>query len=137
MNDNTNNYIYQLSKGESIMAKTKTERILSIEEQIAQLANRKKQLIQKQKEDDRKVRTKRLIERGAIVESLISDADMLTNEQVQTFLARTIQTEYAKKILNGLKVQSSEATAHNPTEATLPKATATEPKDSDTVAQAS
>ena len=119
------------------MAKTKTERILSIEEQIAQLANRKKQLIQKQKEDDRKVRTKRLIERGAIVESLISDADMLTNEQVQTFLARTIQTEYAKKILNGLKVQSSEATAPNPTEATLPKATATEPKDSDTVAQAS
>ena len=119
------------------MAKTRIERIASIEEQIAQLERQRKQYIQKQKEDDRKARTKRLIERGAIIESLIPDAEGFTSEQVQTFLSRTIQTEYAKKILGGLKSQNSKTATPKPTEAVQPSATATEQKDAGSVAQAS
>jgi len=70
---------------------TKTERIASVEDKIKQLENQRKQLIQKQKADERKARTKRLIERGAILESLIADAETLTNEQVKAFLQKVIQ----------------------------------------------
>ena len=39
------------------MAKTNTEKIADIQEQIAQLENRQKRLIQQQKEQERKDRT--------------------------------------------------------------------------------
>ncbi len=41
------------------MAKTKIEKIASIEEEIKQLENKKKRLIQEQKEQERKDRTNR------------------------------------------------------------------------------
>lgn len=72
------------------MTKTKLEKIASIEEQILQLENQRKLLMQKQKEDDRKARTKRLIERGAILESLIFDSDKMSNEQVRDILAAAL-----------------------------------------------
>lgn len=72
------------------MAKTKLEKIASIEEQILQLENQKKLLLQKHKEEERKARTKRLIERGAILESLISGADEMSNEQVKNILAAAL-----------------------------------------------
>ena len=119
------------------MAKTKTERILSIEDQIEQLKNQRKNLIQKQKEDDRKARTKRLIERGAITESLIPEADMFTNEQIQTFLAKTIQTEYAKKILNSLKVQSGNTVISKSAKVAQTSSTTTQQNKDNNVGQAS
>ncbi len=61
------------------------------------------------KQADRKARTKRLIERGAILESLISGADTFTNDQIKAFLEKTIATEHARKILDGLVVQGKEA----------------------------
>ncbi|MCL2578513.1 MAG: DUF3847 domain-containing protein [Oscillospiraceae bacterium] len=118
------------------MAKTKTERILSIEDQITHLENLRKTLIQKQKEDDRKARTKRLIERGAIAESLIPDAEALTNEQVQTFLAKTIQTEYAKRILHNLKAQGGQADMPKPAETAPSNATVTPQTEATNVGQA-
>ena len=45
------------------MAKTKSEKIADIEIQIAQLENRQKKLIQEQKLQERKDRTKRLCKR--------------------------------------------------------------------------
>jgi len=124
-------------KGALRMAKTKTERILSIEDQIEQLKNQRKNLIQKQKEDDRKARTKRLIERGAITESLIPEADMFTNEQIQTFLAKTIQTEYAKKILNSLKVQSGNTVISKSAKVAQTSSTTTQQNKDNNVGQAS
>lgn len=86
------------------MANTKTnaQKIDSIKLQIQQLENQKKQLLQKQKEADRKARTKRLIERGAILESLISNPADFTNDQIKAFLEKTITNDYARKILDGL-----------------------------------
>lgn len=84
------------------MSKTTKEKIQSVQDQIRQLENQRKRLLQEQKERERKARTKRLIERGAILESLVPDADSYTNEQIQAFLQETVQTEAARKILDGM-----------------------------------
>ncbi len=47
------------------------EQIAKAEEQIRQLNNKKKRLISEQEQAERKKRTKRLIERGAILESVL------------------------------------------------------------------
>ncbi|MDL2258166.1 DUF3847 domain-containing protein [Eubacteriales bacterium OttesenSCG-928-K08] len=91
------------------MSKTTKERIQSVQEQIRQLENQKKRLLQEQKEQERKARTKRLIERGAILESFVSDASALTNDQIKAFLEKTITSEYAKKALAGVTAQGGEA----------------------------
>ena len=73
------------------MAKSRLDKIASYEEQIAQLNNRKKQDVQKHKADERKARTSRLIQRGAILESFIPNPESLTNEQVKTLLQQVFQ----------------------------------------------
>lgn len=93
------------------MAKTREDRIESVQEQIRQLENQRKRLMQEQKEQVRRARTKRLIERGAILESLIPDADAFTNEQIKAFLEKTIQTESARKALANLTAAQGEPAA--------------------------
>ena len=93
------------------MTRTTVEKIESIKAQIRQLENQKKRLMQEQKERDRKARTKRLIERGAILESLIPDAGKFTNEQIKAFLEKTIRTESARKALENLTTAHSEPAA--------------------------
>lgn len=85
------------------------EQIAKINEQKQQLENRKKELLSKQKEEKRKKRTKRLIERGAILESLIDNADTLTNEQIQSFLVETITTEFAREKLRRIISETAES----------------------------
>ena len=85
------------------MGKTKVERIASIEDQIAQLENQRRQLVQKHKEDERKARTRRLIQRGALLESFISDPAEYTVEQIKTFLKEILDTEFARKALRRIK----------------------------------
>lgn len=64
--------------------KTKTE--------IRQLENRAKRLTQGHSQLERKARTRRLIQRGAILESLIPGAETLTNEQIQSVLLAAFHT---------------------------------------------
>lgn len=93
------------------MPRTTVEKIESIQTQIQQLENQRKRLIQEQKERERKARTKRLIERGAILESLIPDADTFTNQQIRAFLEKTIRTESARKARENLTTAYSEPAA--------------------------
>ena len=65
---------------------TIAEQIANAKEDIKQSGNKLKLLNQKQKEQERKDRTKRLIERGAILESLIDGAAELDNEQIKAIL---------------------------------------------------
>ena len=51
------------------MVKTKAEKIAGIEEEIRQLENKKKRLIQEQKEQERKDRTNRLCKRMGLLRS--------------------------------------------------------------------
>ena len=95
------------------MAKTKLEKIESIQVEIRQLENQKKQLFQQHREQERKDRTKRLCRRAGLLESLFPDTITLTDEQFKTFLEKTISSEYARKILAGLTGQSSDAAIHN------------------------
>ena len=89
------------------MAKTKIEKIASIEDEIKQLENKKKRLIQEQKEQERKDRTHRLCKRMGLFEKLLPDTIPLTEEQFQTFLEQTVLTEHSRRILDGLTAQNA------------------------------
>ena len=81
------------------MAKTKIEKIAGIEEEIRQLENKRRQLVQAQKAQERKDRTKRLCKRMGLFESLLPESISLTDEQFQIFLEKT---EQSRRILDGL-----------------------------------
>ena len=70
--------------------------------------------MQRQKEQERKDRTKRLIERGAILESLVPGAAEYTNEQIKAFLEKTVGSDSAHKILVGLASQGDVLDAAQP-----------------------
>ena len=93
------------------MAKTKIEKIASIEEEIKQLENKKKRLIQEQKEQERKDRTNRLCKRMGFIEKLLPDTIPLTEEQFKTFVEQTIATDHSRRILDGLTAQPAAKTA--------------------------
>lgn len=65
------------------MAKTKAEKITSIEEEIRQLENRRRQLVQEQKAQERKDRTKRLCRRMGLFESLVPRHDTADRGTIQ------------------------------------------------------
>lgn len=67
-------------------SKNLQSKIATKEEKIQQLLNEKKALLQKFKNEERKARTRRLIERGAIVESLVQGALEMTNKELMDFL---------------------------------------------------
>lgn len=69
------------------------EQIEKTNEKIKQLENRKKELLSKQREEERKKRTHRLIERGAILESVIENSTNFSNEQLQTLLIEIFSSE--------------------------------------------
>ena len=70
------------------MAKALNERIAETKEKISQYENQVKRLVQKQGEAERKARTRRLIERGALLESVLPEPETLTNEQVKEILVK-------------------------------------------------
>lgn len=95
------------------MAKTKTEKIASIEEEIRQLENKRKQLVQAQKAQERKDRTKRLCRRMGLLENMLPTTITLTDEQFKTFLESTLITEYSRRILAELARQNEATTDEN------------------------
>ena len=96
------------------MSRTTVEKIDSIQAQIQQLENERKRLLQQQKEQERKDRTKRLIERGVILESLVPGAAAFTNEQIKVFLEKTVGSDSARKILAGMAPQGDVLDASTP-----------------------
>ena len=78
------------------MAKTKLERITTIEKRILQLQNQKKQLAQKQKEDERKARTRRLCSRHGLLEKFMPSLATITDEQFELFIKVAINTKHGQ-----------------------------------------
>lgn len=64
----------------------KNKKLIDIEEKIKQLKAQKQALIQKEKEKERKSRTKRLIEIGAIFDSMGITSTELANEFKNHFM---------------------------------------------------
>lgn len=77
------------------MAKIKTKEeleagIAQVKNEIRQSENYVKQLLLKNHQQERKDRTRRLIERGAIVESLIAGAEGMTGEEIKAILVSAL-----------------------------------------------
>ena len=91
------------------MSKTRTERITAIEEQIKQMENRKKQLLQQERAANNKARTRRLCERHGLLESLLPETISLTKEQYRAFVEKVLSNGYAKKVIAGILADSEKA----------------------------
>ena len=57
------------------------EKILMADEEIKQLQNKRKKLISQQKQEERKKRDRRLYEKGAVFESIISTSKDFTKDE--------------------------------------------------------
>ncbi|WP_313527634.1 DUF3847 domain-containing protein [Anaerotignum sp.] len=93
------------------MAKTRTEKIDSLLIEIEQLENKRKQLMQAQKQQERKDRTKRLCRRAGLLESLLPDTIPLTEEQFKIFLEKTMLTDQSRRLLDEMTAQNAATAA--------------------------
>ena len=83
--------------------------IEKVKTNIRQGENYVKQLLKQSNQLERRQRTHRLIERGAIAESLIDDAAMLTNEQFKTLLSAGLNMEAVRELLAFFKNSNGKA----------------------------
>ncbi len=77
-----------MNKLEQIRQESKEikDKIDDTEERLRQLKNQEKKMLKQDIEKRRKERTHRLITRGAILESLIENAEKLTYEEIKILL---------------------------------------------------
>ena len=66
--------------------KPSTDEAKAMAEQLRQLQNRQKILLNKKSDLERRARTKRLIERGAILESVFPETATMSGLEVTAFL---------------------------------------------------
>ena len=79
------------------------DKIDDTEERLRQLKNQEKKILKQDIVKRRKERTHRLITRGAILESLIENAEELTDEEIKILLAEAIKTKEFKETLRVMK----------------------------------
>ena len=75
-----------MHKDHTTQAKPKKDEREEVMKEIRQLENRQKILENKQRNEERKARTRRLIERGAILEGIFPLASNLSGAEVKAFL---------------------------------------------------
>lgn len=81
-----------LMSNESVLKKLKAEKADNIKE-IRQLNNRIKIITNRERDAERRERTHRLIEKGAIIESLLPATITLSGEEFKAFLLNLIDEE--------------------------------------------
>ena len=75
------------------------DKINYTEERLRQLKNQEKKILKQDIIKRRKERTHRLITRGAILESLIENAEELTDEEIKILLEEATKTKEFKETL--------------------------------------
>ena len=75
------------------------DKIDDTEERLRQLKNQEKRILKQDIVKRRKERTHRLITRGAILESLIENAEELTDQEIKILLEESTKTEEFKETL--------------------------------------
>ena len=75
------------------------DKIDDTEERLRQLKNQEKKILKQDIIKRRKERTHRLITRGAILESLIENAEELTDEEIKILLEEVTNTKEFKETL--------------------------------------
>jgi len=102
------------------MPKSTAEKIATKREKIQQLQNEEKQLIQKQKAEERKARTRRFCSRHGLLEKYMPDLAAITDEQYETFIRKAINTNHGQKILaeivGGTGATATQQSAEPPTQ---------------------
>ena len=88
-------------------AKVLANQVRNLEEEIQQKQNLLKELKNKYNVQESKERTQRRIDRAKMLENLIEESDTLTDDQMKLFLEKTIQTNFARKILTELNGQNA------------------------------
>jgi len=118
------------------MAKTTVEKIEEAKAKITQYENHMKQLVQKQKSEERKARTKRLCSRAGLLESLLPDTITLTDEQFKTFLEKTTANDFGRRTLANITKDSGAAASPKSAEAAQNGTTATSQSEGNGAGQA-
>lgn len=85
-----------------------SEKIAKAEEEIKQLQNKRRKLLNQQKNEERKARTRRLIERGAILESFLEKSEQYENEQIKGLLAIALRSVQAQEYLQKIRKEKGE-----------------------------
>lgn len=78
--------------------KTDEQKLQELEKKMAQLQAQKKAIAQRAKEKERKERTRRLIENGALAEKYFQ-AEKMKPEDFQKLLERIVRIEQVKNII--------------------------------------
>ena len=73
------------------------------EERLRQLKNQEKKILKQDIVKRRKERTHRLITRGAILESLIENAEELTDQEIKILLEKATKTKEFKETLRVMR----------------------------------
>jgi hypothetical protein len=103
--------------------KTNAEQIEKIKTEIRRNENRIKKLLRRNINAERNMRTHRLIERGAILEKMIKEADTLTNEQIKRLLITAFKdNETVRDIAVTFRAKNAARTAEQNAEADAPEA---------------
>jgi flagellar biosynthesis GTPase FlhF len=89
------------------MAKTKLDKIATIEEEMKQLAAERSKLLQQHREQEKKARTNRLCKRGGLLEKMLPDTIPLTDEQFQAFMEKTMLTPFTRRALDEVTAQGT------------------------------
>lgn len=82
------------------------EEIQAAKKEIEQLTHRQDRLLSKLKVEERKKRTRRLIERGAILESVIGNATDFSNEQIQSILTEVFSNAETRTKVEQIREQN-------------------------------
>lgn len=118
------------------MAKTGQDKISKIDEQIAQLTNRRKQEIQKQNERNRKARNHRLCKRHGLLEDVMPELIEITDDQFKAFVEKAVANSYGRDILARIVAQGADKNAseeaNTTANPTTPKSAETPPQATDT-----
>jgi len=109
------------------MAKSRTEKIASYDEQIAALQKKRTEELEKQKQEEKDEREKRQRKRGEILEKLIPEIVNLTIEQFTTLLNCTTANPFGRdklaEIIKEGEVKMKTQTTPEPTPPTNEKPT--------------
>ena len=115
--------------------KTVEQRIAESQEKIRQEQNALKQLQKQQGEQDRKARNHRLCKRHGLIESLLPDTAILTDEQFQIFLEQHIANSHGRSKLASIVEQGKNNQSSNITETAAQSASPTPAKPPTTETQ--
>lgn len=85
-----------------------SKNIAKAEKEIQQLQNKKRKCYNQQKNEERKARTRRLIERGAILESFLKQPEQYGNDQIKDLLEIALRPVRAQEFMRDVISGSTE-----------------------------